>query len=466
MKYKLIILIFLMCSILHSCQEFVEVDVPDHRMESSMVFNDDETAKSAIQGIYNELSRASFSRGIANSVNVLAGLSSDNLTTSIETYLELQQFQEHELLPDNTNNNSLWASAYNIIYMCNAAIEGLESTSNVSTEVKSELLGQAKFLRAFCYFYLTNLYGEIPLILQTDYRANALAYQVDSVQVYEQMILDLNEARDLLPSTYPEGERTKATIDVANALLARVYLYLEDWSQAAYYSSQVINNQSDYHILTNLEEVFLANSQEALLQISPRGLGATYTNTPEGNFFIITSTPNYLRPVALTENLIEHFETDDLRLTEWVGVYNDNETLFYYPYKYKISYATGANYEEYSMVLRLAEQYLIHSESLINQNQLQEGIISLNKIRERAGIPQLDTQISYTQSQLLDTIAVERRRELFTEWGHRWLDLKRTQKAGDVLSEISPNWQSTDQLYPIPEEELLSNPNLIPNPGY
>ena len=118
------------------------------------------------------------------------------------------------------------------------------------------------------------------------------------------------------------------------------------------------------------------------------------------------------------------------------------------------------------MVLRLAEQYLIHSESLINQNQLQEGIISLNKIRERAGIPQLDTQISYTQSQLLDTIAVERRRELFTEWGHRWMDLKRTDKANEVLDPIKSLWEPTDVLYPIAEEELMKNPNLEQNPGY
>lgn len=460
-----LISLFLVIGVFNSCQEFVEVEVPDHRMESSLVFSDDATAQSAVAGIYNELSRADFSRGIANSVNVLAGLSGDNLTTSISSYLELQQFDEHELLSDNTNNYNLWSSAYNIIYMCNSVLEGLESNTKVTVEIKNELIGHAKFIRAFTYFYLTNLYGEVPLIIATDYRENAVALQQPEAYIYEQIVFDLEESIELLPITYFQEQRTRATQEVAKGLLARVYLYLEDWTKAESYSSQVINSAT-YELLPSLEEVFLANSREALWQISPKGAGSTSTNTPEGNFFIITGTPNYLRPVALTEDLINTFDLTDNRANEWIGTYVDSGNTFYYPYKYKISYTTGAEYTEYSMVLRLAEQYLINSEALTRQNQLSQSIAQLNTLRERAGISLLDPQTNWTSDQLLDSIALERRRELFTEWGHRWLDLKRTHKAEEVLSVSNSNWESTDRLYPIPEEELLNNPNLIPNPGY
>ena len=71
------------------------------------------------------------------------------------------------------------------------------------------------------------------------------------------------------------------------------------------------------------------------------------------------------------------------------------------------------------------------------------------------------------QQNLLLAIELERRLELFTEWGHRWFDLKRTGRAGTVLSVIKEDWESTDLLLPIPQNEMELNQNLVPqNPGY
>ena len=114
------------------------------------------------------------------------------------------------------------------------------------------------------------------------------------------------------------------------------------------------------------------------------------------------------------------------------------------------------------MVLRLAEQYLIRAEARVNQEKLEEGLIDLNKVRSRSNASLI--QSNDTES-ALEAIQNERRLELFNEWGHRWLDLKRTDTAIETLS-FKPGWQTTDLFYPIPEQELLRNPNMTPNDGY
>ncbi|MEZ4970791.1 MAG: RagB/SusD family nutrient uptake outer membrane protein [Flavobacteriaceae bacterium] len=116
---------------------------------------------------------------------------------------------------------------------------------------------------------------------------------------------------------------------------------------------------------------------------------------------------------------------------------------------------------------RLAEQYLIRSEARTHQGKLPEAIADLDRIRERANLsPLSNVAPEIGQKALLDSLDTERRRELFTEWGHRWLDLKRTGKVSDLLSSTKPSWQETDTLYPIPEEEIGKNPKLTQNNGY
>src|SRR5690606_14642921 len=97
------------------------------------------------------------------------------------------------------------------------------------------------------------------------------------------------------------------------------------------------------------------------------------------------------------------------------------------------------------------------------QGEIEVGRQDLNVIRERAG---LSATPKGTVEYLLEVLYEERKKELFSEWGHRWFDLKRSGKAGTILGNIKPNWQVTDLLYPIPELELEKNPKLTKNPGY
>ncbi len=450
--------------LLSSCEEFVEVDVPDHITTSATVFADDETAKSAMTGIYNQLFNANFANGGNRSVTFLAGLSADNFipTTNI---LEILEFSQNAISPANSWNFDLWASGYNMIYMTNALLEGISNSSGLTEETAFQLEGEAKFVRAFTYWNLVNLYGDVPLLTQTEYDQNGIAPRQVKEIVIEQIIGDLEGAMELLDSDYENQDRTKPNRFTAMALLARVYLYKEDWQQAEYYSSQVISQASLYALLENPAQVFLANSREAIWQISPIGWGSSFTHTREGNLFIRNSST--ITSVTLSEDFIETWSgTEDLRFINWIGIFQSENEVFYYPYKYKIQYdASGGEISEYSMVLRLAEQYLIRAEARAKQGNISGALEDVNTIRARAGLTLIEG-LDMTQQEILEIILKERRKEFFAEWGHRWFDLKRTGNSDYLLDKPNADWEATDIRYPIPEQERMKNSNLTQNPGY
>lgn len=462
---KIKILALLIGCLFTSCEDFLEVDAPTHKIVGEVVFDSDETALSAMTGIYNQLiSTITFSNGNFDSVTALSGLSADDLTTIRTTNLTYFEFEQHQLQPDNPRLLNLWKSAYNAIYLTNSLLEGIEISENITEEVRIRLEGEAKFVRAFSYFYLVNLFGDVPLILTTDYRENALASRNSREDVYQQIITDLEASIEVLHDGYPQGDRTQVNRSTAIAMLARVNLYLENWEMAENFSSMVINQAGTYEILENLDHVFLANSMEAIWQLSPERSGRGFTNTNEGATFIIHPFFSSLSHLKLSENFVSSFQDQDKRLTHWINFHE--ELSVHYPFKYKIKSSSGA-ITEYSMVLRLAEQYLIRAEARTHLGDLSGAIADLDIIRSRAGLELLaDTNPLIGQEALLEKIMEERARELFTEWGHRWLDLKRTGKAGEVLGALNPLWDDTDVLYPIPESERLTNPNLTQNAGY
>lgn len=460
------VFIILLSLTIYSCEDILEIDPPQNKLTKTQVFERDETAISAMQGIYNQLYSNAFSEGFWSSITFLSGLSGDIVEPISMNNLDRLEFQQHEINPDNPLNYELWSSAYNMVYNANAFLEGLTQSTKVSEDLKMQLEGEARFIRAFTYFYLTNLYGEVPLILTTDYNSNQLASSNSQDEINNQILEDLNMALELLNDEYRVGERTSINKHAAAALIARVNLYNENWSQAEVSSSEVIEQTSLYEILPDFNSVFLPNSREAIWQISPLGGGSVVTHTNEGNLFIIE--PGFLSFFAnakLDLNFVENFEEFDKRLINWVGYNSDRDAFF--PYKYKVPYSTTIPPPEYSMVLRLVEQYFIRAEARAMMGDLNGAIQDLNIIRERAGlelIPEDDSTL--TQPNLREMILEERKRELFSEWGHRWLDLKRAQKADEIFENNGEFWDETDVLYPIPSEDRKKNPNLPQNPGY
>src|SRR5690606_6638649 len=210
--------------------------------------------------------------------------------------------------------------------------------------------------------------------------------------------------------------------------------------------------------------VFRANSKEAIWQIAPDG--ARNFAPEEATHFTLhvngtgtTITGN----TALSDEFVNSLVHLDKRRL-WIGEVSSENEHAYFSKKYWFD--NDGEIQQYSMVLRLAEQYLIRAEARAMQNKLVEAISDLDQIRARAGIDLItDSNPGISKQALLDTIMTARKRELFTEWGHRWFDLKRTGKVNTVFNS-NPTWQKSDALYPIPGEERLKNPFLTQNDGY
>lgn len=453
-KYR-IVPFLVTCFITVSCKKAIEVDPPINQIISSEVFKNDSTAKSAVLGIYSEMMRTQ-AQFCAGQTTLYAGMSANELYFFSPD--ARKEFVDNEI--SNVNHlilaNIFWNPAYKHIYTTNLCLERL-SGSNITPSLKANLRGEALFLRAFCYFHLVNLFGDVPLILTTDYQKNARMSRTPANEVYEQMVTDLTEAAEILPSVYESGTRARVTKWAAKALLARVYLYLKRWDNAEVMASEVIN--AGIFTLPALTDVFLKTSSETILHLQPVN---TVWNTWEGRDFLPASsneTPKYI----LTERMLQSFEVNDNRKAVWVGSRVFNGQALQYPVKYKV-YGSGAPLTEYYIVLRLAEQYLIRAEARAHKLDLAGGLTDLNMIRLRAG---LAGAAASDTSALLSLVEQERQAELFSEWGHRWYDLKRTGRINAVMLAINPTtWQGTDALYPIPSGEILLNPSLIQNAGY
>jgi hypothetical protein len=446
-------------TILLSCKKIIKVAPAGDQIIRSTVFTDDSYATSALTGIYSELSANGASNGGSASISMLSGFSADEFDIHT-TAGDYAQFYANALTPDNTNISGIWNLCYKIIYMANDIIEGLGNSTGMSETVKNQLTGEAKFLRAFAHLYLTSLFGDVPVVTTTDVDVTRNLSRSAQSDVYLQIESDLVAAKELLPESYSQffGERVRANKYAAIALLARLYLYKKDWPRAEQESTRIIEKENQYELLNELNAVFLKNSKEAIWQLIPRE-----KLSPDG--FILTSVPGF---ASLSETLVNTFEASDQRKAKWAGTFvSPALDTFYYPFKYKVKIATvESKYVEYSMVLRLAEQYLIRAEARARQNKL-TGINSaeadINKIRNRAGL--LNTTAS-TEEGMLDEILLQRRLELFSEWGHRWIDLTRTGKATAILDPIKPQWKETSVLYPLPRYELINNHELTQNEGY
>jgi hypothetical protein len=366
------------------------------------------------------------------------------------------QFTNNSILSSNQLDNVyLWKAAYNYIYQCNICMEGLKKSTGVSVVLKKQLLGEVQFVRALCYHYLVNLYGDVPLALGTNADVNAMLSRSPVEQVYQQIAADLTAASEELTD---DKLTTIPTKYAAQALLARVYLYTKQWSKAAEMASAVINS-GRFWIIGDLNKVFTNDSKEIIFQWVPLG---DRMNSAEGFIFVPasqTSKPTY----ALKQEMLDAFEPGDLRRSKWVNPVTIGTITYNYPFKFKF-YTSPAPAQEYNVVLRLAEQYLIRAEAFAQLNRIDSAVIDLNVIRIRAELPVFSTTIS--ANECLQRIEQERRIELFAEWGHRWFDLKRTNRANAVLSAKGSNWSTQDQLYPIPATELDFAPNLEQNPGY
>lgn len=485
---KKIVLYFLVSLNLISCTKLADVPAPSTAATGTNVYQEDATAAAVLSGVYANLGAGIISGGKAG-ISFLTGLSSDELNLVSPAFNEaLVRHYTNSLSPELDGFNGLWSLTYNQLLVINTAIEGLSSSTALTPKIKDQLLGEALFMRGFLYFYLVNLYGDVPLILTSDYRINSRISRNSASDVYNQIVEDLKIAAELLSLSYLgadalsiSSERVRPTKWAAMALLARVYLYLEDWVNAEVNATEVIENSNIFN-LVGLNDVFLKNNSEVIWQLMAVEQGL---NTPDGRVFIPTYGFDYFSPAALSEDLVNAFESNDLRKDSWTNVDPASGLRYAFKYKKDGTYNSDPDYspDEYLMVLRLAELYLVRAESRIQAGNVSGGIEDINLIRNRASKPAPEAlpllQNTLSKQDALKALEHENRVEFFCEWGHRWFDLKRlpgfSTPATKRIDEVMPNlnatkgsmWESTDRLYPIPLQDIKLNPNLSPqNPGY
>jgi hypothetical protein len=472
------------------CKKFVTVDTPITQVSTENAFKSDANAAAVVTGIYAKMSNNYINTYNIGATCFYAELSADNLVINPDGRQDLSPWYQNALEPTySTIGGIYWNTIYTQMYTINSSIEALTDNKDITPTVSKRLLGEAYFLRGFCYFYLANLYGDVPLVLSSVYKSNTRIARSSISDVYNQIVIDLNKAAGLLDNTYVTADRLTGSdkriipnLAAVDALLARIYLYQKNYAAAETAASKVIT-ESALYAFTDLSGAFLANSKETIWAIQPVNLGY---NTFEAQLYTLPDGgPDYERPAYLSASLMNTFEPGDDRKNKWVGTIEikDGEgnvtNTYNYASKYKTTFIDGSkNFVEYPIVLRLAEQYLIRAEARSEQGNTTGAIDDLNALRTRSRaastvdvpnpLPNLSASLS--KDQLKPIILKERRVELFTEWGHRWFDLKRTNTIDAVMVPATATkggtWAAYKALYPIPVSEILLNSLLTQNPGY
>ena len=445
-----------------SCKKLIQIPPnPPTSITEAQQFADSATAMTAVAGVYT------YSRGISSGftysdgyLSVTTGLSSDELSTTWgqADYLE---FYNYSLTSLNDIATNMWTDPYTGLYPVNAILRNITNNSALSASFTQQITGEMKVVRALYYFNLVNVFGAVPLVTSTDYTTNSAMPRTSVDSVYTGIIADLTDALQELTPNYPSSGSYRPNLYVASALLARIYLYRQQW-QNAYDAATTVIGSGVYSLEPDLNNVFLDGSIEAIWQIPATG---TRFVTMEAENYIPESSgtvPNYL----LTPWLLNAFEAGDQRLQDWtdsvvVNTGSGNQT-FYYPYKYKNVLSSSPTTEDF-MILRLAEQYLIRAEASAQLGNTAAALADLNVVRARAGLAGVTAA---SPAAALSAIMHERQIEFFTEWGNRWYDLKRTGMAATVLGSEKTGWQTNAELYPVPRAQLTADPLLTQNQGY
>lgn len=442
MKKQFIYLLILVGAF--GCKKLVTADFPPNQLTPEKVYADTTSVYAATNNLYTLL--GTVDNNFVRYVDLYAG---DTKATS--TSAALSEFANGKLTPVNSAVLAVWQNLYATIYRANAMINAAFGTS-IPTGIKNGSVGEAKFIRGYCYLLLTQLWGDVPLILSTDVRQSAIAARTSRAIVLGQIFTDLTDASKLLPASYRTGGKITPNKYAALGYLAKAALLKGDYQTALTASSAIIDSGA-YRLLTNINAIATVNNSEVILQLwNLQGFSALNAVTTSG-----------VPPTQASPQLLNAFEPNDSRKVNWIGSTKVGSSQYFFPYKYKQKAAITGNNAEYSIYLRLAEIYLVRAEARANSGDISGALIDLNIIRARAGLSALNLS---TDDQVNAAILQERHVELFSEGGNRFFDLNRSGQTDHYLSSIKPLWSPNGKLFPIPQSEILSDPNLTQNTGY
>ena len=486
-------LVFLGCS-----DEFLDV-TPNHYLTEGNFYQTEEDFDQALLGVYGSL------QDYALSAHFLEEGRSDNTTYDNlldqgslgggRQYGFLDQFK---MTSDAGPISDAWNTIYSAIKDCNVTLFYLNKAEIDPVSAKS-MEAELRFFRAFYHFIAVRYWGDVPLLIEPVNSAeDAFALERNSIaDVYQAIVQDAEFAISNLPAGYAGNDVGRVTKGAARMLLAKAYLTRGDYSTAQNQLNNIIGS-NEYDLLANYADVFdptNKNHPESILEVQFKegaegeSSNFIYQFAPVGSRGVVVlgpeSAPGRNIPTA---DLVEAYEANDIRKDISVAYFDRDPSPLYYINKY--NHDTDPDFSRSPdnwPVYRYADVLLMLAEA-INEQSYQTGtpFDMLNRVRLRAGLPELTPTDLPDQESFRNAIAQERRVELAFE-NHRWFDLVRTGKAIEVITaygikeKANPTLVPPDfiafgpesfaitqekLLYPIPNNELDLNPNMTQNPGY
>ena len=430
-------------------------------------------AEMAVNAVYNSL--------YGNTLWIFGDVASDDAVKggNAGDQAEIDNIDKFNPTPDNGCLSTFWQNSYETISRANNVITYVPNV-DMDAATKERYIAEAKFFRAWAYFNLVNIFGQVPLKLKPQNTSDAIHVGLSSVEkIYTQIETDLSEAAPKLPTTY-SSEAGRVTQGAAYAMLAKVRLFRKDWSGAVEAITDFDLIKNVYELEANYADLFKAgaeNSTESVLSLRyinnnetsiGNNLNVWFSPAAEGGYYFDAPTQAY---VDCFDELTTEGETDP-RLDASIGREGQpwfNGTTFSSAWSEATGYLVKKYNEDISEefaksqstvpqhLIRYADVLLIKAEALNESNATSDAAVELNKVRARAG---LAATTATTQAEMREAIRKERRKELGFEF-HRFFDVMRYGKeyAEKVLGSDF-KWSEPRFYFPIPQAETDANAAL------
>lgn len=412
--------------------------------------------------------------------------------------LQLETFRG----PANTDNlESEWAADYEGIYRANVVLQKVPGIE-MDAALKSRLLGEARFIRAWFYYNLVTMFGGVPLADRVLAPSEYNLPRAEASQVWAFIENDLKAAAPDLPlrSGYPAADLGRITRGAAQALLVKSYLWQQRWAEAESLADEIIQS-NEYQLVNDYGSIFTLageNNAESVFEIqymNASGGNWGKNNANEGTFTnVFQRARGQFEGYGFnlpTEDFVQEFfkeGVEDPRLKSTVfrvgdamgdrGIFTLDATGgFQQPYYPKKNFNNKSEEAPFGdpnpnggsndRVIRFADVLLMHAEAAAQNNNEAAARTSLNKVRARARGANSNILPNITASgpALLEAIYRERRLELGLE-GHRFFDLVRTGRAQNVLGPLGYS-DATHRVFPVPQSQIqATNGAITQNPGY
>lgn len=439
---KAFILILAIGFIHTACADLEEL-APINSIPAETAINNKASAQAALNGVYDEIQDGTL---VFDGWLALAQFFSDeaDATGTFPTRLE---FGNLNVFPANGTMAAVFTDLYDAINAANNVIELIPLVDDLTADDKTDFVAQAKFLRAQCYLHLVTLWQEVPLItMPTSDVGDVLNVPVSSVgEIYALIIADFTEAAQNVAADVGVGPNGKegagASKQAANAFLARVALYQQNWSEALS-KAQLALGDVDVSTVAFLEDQIYS------LHFSP-----TDGNTL--NFFYGPADFGGRYSIGPSQTIINAFEEGDLRKDVTLDL-----TTASVPYGTKYpSFDAGISGTAVDPIffIRHAEMAMIAAEAAAEMGDFETASTYFNQVRTRAGL----APITLDASNYVDAILQERFVEFAFEGPFRLIDLRRRGRAQEVLGPIG--YDGCDGVWPLPQRDVDRNPNLTQN---